>query len=110
MVHTNATVLPNSTIKSTTASHAGQMFFDQFLLDYEDYLHPYDKNQQPKITNEQDTYFKKVVKEGVNPILGYTYLDKRDRNIMMGIFAWTTVGIDPGAVRQVHAGGEYKGL
>lgn len=93
MVHTNATLLPNSTLGSENyASHIGQTFFDQVLIDEVEKLAPYTSNTQPLTTNAKDFIMAADARvEGVDPVMEYTLLGD---NLQDGLFAWIAFGVN----------------
>lgn len=93
MVHTNATLQANQTLgHENYASHVGQAFFDQALIDEVEKLEPYTSNQQPLTTNEGDFIMaQESATDGVDPVMEYTLLGD---DLSDGLFAWLAFGID----------------
>ncbi|KAL2266939.1 hypothetical protein VTJ83DRAFT_4216 [Remersonia thermophila] len=100
-VHTNATLLPNNTLgHETYASHVGQAFFDQALIDEVEKLDPYTDNRQPLTTNVQDWIMRQAAgPDGVDPVMEYTLLGD---TLEDGLFAWLAFGVDSKNVRKVQ--------
>jgi protocatechuate 3,4-dioxygenase beta subunit len=93
MVHTNATVLANGTIgNDINASHIGQAFFDQKLIDEVERLSPYNTNKQALTRNANDFIMaQEAAVEGSDPVMAYTYLGNSASD---GLFAWLAFGIN----------------
>ncbi|KDN68667.1 hypothetical protein CSUB01_12621 [Colletotrichum sublineola] len=93
LVHTNAMLFANNTLGSVnTASHVGQIFFDQDLISAVEALAPYNKNTQKLTTNAQDAILKEAAAtDGVDPLMEYTLLGD---SISDGLFAWMAFGIN----------------
>ncbi|KAK2011953.1 aromatic compound dioxygenase [Colletotrichum eremochloae] len=93
LVHTNAMLFANNTLGSVnTASHVGQVFFDQDLISAVEALAPYNKNTQKLTTNAQDAILKEAAAtDGVDPLMEYTLLGD---SISDGLFAWMAFGIN----------------
>ncbi|KAL2135761.1 hypothetical protein VTI74DRAFT_7131 [Chaetomium olivicolor] len=93
MVHTNATLLANSTLGSENyASHVGQTFFDQSLITEVSKLAPYSTNSQPLTANADDFIMAASAQtEGVDPVMEYTLLGDKLED---GLFAWIAFGVN----------------
>lgn len=100
MVHTGAAALSNGTLYSTTASHVGQMYFDQDLISEVEELEPYSSNEQELTTNEDDDILKEESETGVDPIMTYVRLGD---SIEDGVLAWLAFGIDTSNSKNVTA-------
>lgn len=105
MVHLNATALPNGTIMDTTASHVGQIFFDQDLIYEVEALYPYSQNTQDLWTNSDDDILAQEA-ESSDPLVEYVYLGK-EHDVNAGILAWLSFGVDMNYVRNVSAASYY---
>lgn len=93
LIHTNITVLANDTLGNDVyASHVGQTFFDQNLIDEVETLAPYNTNQQELTLNEIDSILSEETRtDGVDPVFEYTLLGD---SVADGLFAWIAFGID----------------
>ncbi|KAI1502217.1 aromatic compound dioxygenase [Biscogniauxia marginata] len=93
MVHTNATLLQNSTLGNEVySSHVGQAFFDQDLITAVEALSPYNTNTQVLTTNAEDSILsEETATDGVDPFFQYTLLGD---SINDGLFAWISFGIN----------------
>lgn len=94
----------NDTLKprnATTvqASHVGQIFFDQSLIDFLDQAFPYTENTAKLTLNEDDGILRKEA-DTMDPFPKYVWLSD---NIYDGIFAWIRIGIDPSQSNDVSA-------
>ncbi|KAM0293707.1 hypothetical protein ACHAPM_011524 [Fusarium culmorum] len=99
MVHPNATARENSTISDTTASHVGQMYFDQNLIDAVEKFAPYNTNTQPITVNSEDFLLASGL-ETSDPIMQYVLLGD---SIEDGILSWLSFGIDTDYATTVYA-------
>ena len=100
MVHTGASALPNGTLYSTTASHVGQMFFDQDLISRVSELEPYSSNTQELTTNAVDFILAEEAATGVDPIMSFVTLGE---GVEDGLLAWLAFGVDMTVTRNVTA-------
>ncbi|KAL9944234.1 hypothetical protein D7B24_006501 [Verticillium nonalfalfae] len=93
MAHTNATLLANQTLGNDVyASHVGQAFFDQDLIDAVDKISPYSENTQDMTLNTEDSILSEEADtEGVDPLMEYTLLGDSAED---GLFAWLAFGIN----------------
>jgi hypothetical protein len=95
MAHSNiTTVQANGTLGlQNYASHVGQTYFDQRLIDAVESLAPYNINTQPKTPNADDSVLAVLdgAGDGVDPLMEYTLLGD---SIEDGLFAWLAFGID----------------
>ncbi|KAH6686797.1 Intradiol ring-cleavage dioxygenase [Plectosphaerella plurivora] len=93
MVHTNATEFENKTLGNEIyASHIGQAFFDQELINAVELTSTYSDNQQSLTLNENDSIFEQeAATDGVDPVMEYTMLGD---NIEDGLFAWLAFGVN----------------
>lgn len=89
-VHPNATARTNDTIYDLTATHVGQMYFDQALDDQVETYAPYSTNTQAITTNEEDF----ILQDGLatsDPIMQYVLLGE---DISEGLLAWLSFGVN----------------
>ncbi|RXG50428.1 hypothetical protein VDGE_04797 [Verticillium dahliae] len=93
MAHTNATLLANQTLGNDVyASHVGQAFFDQDLINAVDKISPYSENTQDMTLNTEDSILSEEAHtEGVDPLMEYTLLGD---SVEDGLFAWLAFGIN----------------
>ncbi|KAM3499277.1 hypothetical protein MY10362_007449 [Beauveria mimosiformis] len=93
MVHTNATLYANQTLGNQVyASHVGQAFFDQDLIDAADKVSPYSENEQELTENSSDFLLSEEAgTDGVDPLMNYVYLGD---DLSEGLFAWLAFGIN----------------
>ncbi|OAA41364.1 Intradiol ring-cleavage dioxygenase, core [Metarhizium rileyi] len=87
----NATILPNGTFEGGTASHIGQVYFDQSLIEEVEKNAPYVENKQPITDNRQDEYTGDEASPDYDPFMKYVYLGDEAKD---GLLLWITVGID----------------
>ncbi|KFY45817.1 hypothetical protein V495_02803 [Pseudogymnoascus sp. VKM F-4514 (FW-929)] len=90
LAHFNGSVLSNSTYGGGTASHVGQIFFDQDLIAQVDTVAPYSENTQPLTTNAEDSIFSEEAATS-DPVVEYSLIGD---TIADGIFAWVSFGVD----------------
>jgi len=100
MSHLNATAQANGTVWDLTATHAGQLFFDQDLIAAVEKEAPYTVNRQRLTQNRADTILLQEAKTS-DPFLEYVFLGDSPAD---GVFAWYTLGINPTFNRKVMAG------
>ncbi|OAA51814.1 Intradiol ring-cleavage dioxygenase, core [Metarhizium rileyi] len=104
MVHTNATELSNHTLGNQVyASHVGQAFFDQDLINAVEELEPYVSNTQNLTANSDDSILSAEA-DTVDPLMAYTLLGD---SVADGLFAWLAFGINTSYVNQVHPASFY---
>ncbi|KAJ6785348.1 hypothetical protein PWT90_07519 [Aphanocladium album] len=89
--HLSATPLPNNTLIDVHASHVGQMYFDQDLVDEVEKLPPYNTNQQPRTTNDEDVFLQGDLEAGGYPFMQYELIGDKLED---GILAWLSFGIN----------------
>lgn len=100
MVHAGAEALPNGTLYSSTATHVGQMFFDQDLISEVEQVEPYSSNEQELTTNEEDDILADEASTGADPFMTYVKLGD---SIEDGILGWLAFGVDMSYSRNVTA-------
>lgn len=104
-MHANATELANGTIMDTTASHVGQMFFDQDLISQVEATIPYSTNTQELTENEDDSILaEETAMEGVDPIMEYVLLGD---SVEDGILAWLSFGINLSSSHSITPAATY---
>jgi hypothetical protein len=103
MVHTNATARANGTLLDTAASHVGQAFLDQDLVNSVEKLSPYSTNTQAQTTNAQDNILAQEAATS-DPFVEYVYLGSQ---LSDGLLGWLSFGIDPTKSRTVSAAANY---
>ncbi|KAL9114062.1 MAG: hypothetical protein Q9227_001834 [Pyrenula ochraceoflavens] len=96
-------VLPNNTLTGLTASHVGQIFFDQDLISQVEATTPYSTNTQAVTTNEEDMILSTEA-DSSDPIMEYVLLGD---TVSDGLLGWITVGIDPTESNTVSAAANY---
>lgn len=96
IVRENATVLPNGTLAGGSASHIGQLFFDQTLIDEVEARSPYTENAAPATPNSEDWVLGEQETAGTDsdPVYSYVLLGN---DTSLEIFAWIVIGVDPSA-------------
>ncbi|KAK3896566.1 Intradiol ring-cleavage dioxygenase [Staphylotrichum tortipilum] len=104
MVHTKATLLANNTLGFTNyASHVGQTFFDQSLINAVEKVSPYSTNKQQLTTNAADMIMsQEAATEGVDPVMEYTLLGS---TVADGLYAWIAFGIDASKTQAINPAG-----
>ncbi|KAM7208115.1 Intradiol ring-cleavage dioxygenase [Naviculisporaceae sp. PSN 640] len=105
MVHTNAVALANGTIKDTTASHVGQFFYDQTLINEVTKLAPYSGNRQTLTLNSKDGILRQASVRG-DPFVNYVYLG--GGSVSGGLLGWIAFGIDTTLAKKVSAAGQFN--
>ncbi|PQK18069.1 hypothetical protein BB8028_0010g00580 [Beauveria bassiana] len=91
LTHPHATPLPNNTIIDERASHVGQMYFDQDLIDRVEELAPYNTNNQPRTSNAEDEFLQGDLEAGGYPYLQYQLVGDKLED---GLLAWLSFGIN----------------
>ncbi|ROW01372.1 hypothetical protein VMCG_05866 [Cytospora schulzeri] len=99
LVHPNATAQANGTVLDTTASHVGQIFFDQDLITEVEATATYSANNQPLTTNDEDSILQQEA-ESSDPYLEYVLLGD---SVEDGLLGWLAFGIDPSLSKEVSA-------
>jgi len=99
MTHLNAKAEANNTIWHTTATHAGQIFFDQALITAVEKTAPYSGNRQGKTANSADTILL-VEAATSDPFFDYVQLGD---DISAGVLAWYTIAINQTFSRPIMA-------
>ncbi len=106
MVHQGATALANGTIKSTTASHVGQFFYDQDLTTLVEKTSPYNTNTQSLTLNSRDGILSQASRTG-DPFINYVFLNGKD--VSGGLLGWIAFGIDTDLSKRISAAGHFSG-
>ncbi|KAK1772056.1 Intradiol ring-cleavage dioxygenase [Phialemonium atrogriseum] len=99
MVHPSATAHENGSVIDTSASHVGQMYFDQDLITEIEKLAPYNTNRQALTTNAQD-FILAGEAATADPLMEYTLLGDRLED---GLLAWLSIGVNTSYTRTVSA-------
>jgi hypothetical protein len=102
-VHPSATARENDTIEDVTASHIGQIYFDQTLSDSVETFEPYSTNTQSVTTNAEDSLLADGL-ETSDPIAEYMLLGETADE---GILAWLSFGINTTYSRTANAASTY---
>ncbi len=89
----------NSTLWHSKATYAGQLFFDQDLVDSVKKTAPYATNRQTLLKNSADSILLDEAKY-TDPFFNYVMLGK---DVSAGIFAWYTIGINQTFTRDIMA-------
>ena len=97
--HLNAKAEANNTIWHTTATHAGQLFFDQDLINEVEKTAPYSTNRQQFMRNTADNILQQELPTA-DPFLEYVRLGD---SLNDGIFAWYTLGVNTSFSRPIMA-------
>ncbi|KAI0442172.1 Intradiol ring-cleavage dioxygenase [Xylaria telfairii] len=103
MVHPDAIARENLTIEDTSASHIGQVFFDQDLTDAVETVSPYSTNTQPITTNSDDMLIDETLATG-DSIVEYVLLGE---TVADGILAWISFGVNTTYARTASAAATY---
>jgi len=101
MVHVAAaTAASNGTLLSKTASHVGQMFFDQALINEVSATAAYKANTQALTLNADDDILASEADGDSDPFVEYVLLGDAVED---GLFAWLGFGVDLSANKTVSA-------
>lgn len=103
MVHLTATPFDNGTLIDTTATHVGQIFFDQDLITSVEAVSPYSSNTQQLTTNAQDRILQQESASG-DPIAKYVLLGD---TVDEGLLSWLSFGVNTTYSRTVSAAATY---
>lgn len=103
IVRTNGTLLAAGNNFTTTASHVGQVFFDQSLLAAVSALEPYSTNTQTLTLNSDDDILASEAAD-MDPFIEYVLIGS---SLSDGILAWISIGIDPTTDDSVTSAGTY---
>ena len=90
IVRANGTLLATSNNFTSSASHVGQIFFDQDLLTRVGTTSPYNTNTQTLTTNDDDFILAQEAAD-TDPFVDYLQLTD---DITDGILAWIRIGMD----------------
>jgi hypothetical protein len=99
MTHVNATALPNGTVYDDMATHAGQFFFDQNLIDTIEALYPYNENKAPLLRNANDSFLLSEAYTS-DPFFQWAWLDSELKSV--GLLAWIAFGINMTEHREIR--------
>jgi protocatechuate 3,4-dioxygenase beta subunit len=100
--HLNAKPQANNTVWDLTVTHAGQLFFDQDLLNAVEKLSPYTGNTAAVTPNNRDQILLAEAAHS-DPFFDYVMLGN---SVADGVFVWYTVGVNPGLSRTIQASAE----
>ena len=104
MVHqTNGILQSNGTYINSTASHVGQVFFDQDLISEIDQVSPYAGNTQAITNNTEDSILESVWGT-FDPVMQYALLGD---TVADGILAWSTIVINSTESNTIEAAAHY---
>ncbi|KAG6361767.1 hypothetical protein INS49_009995 [Diaporthe citri] len=99
LVHLNATARDNATLLDTTASHVGQVFFDQDLIYEVEATSVYAANTQQLTINADDGILAQEAATS-DPFVEYVLLGD---TVESGLLGWLAFGIDPTLSKSVNA-------
>lgn len=99
LVHLNATARDNGTLLDTTASHVGQVFFDQELIYEVEATSVYAANTQQLTLNEDDGILAEEAATS-DPFVEYVLLGD---TVEDGLLGWLAFGIDPTLSKSFNA-------
>lgn len=99
MVHMNVSSEANGTLLDTTATHVGQMFFDQDLITKVEATKVYAANKQPLTSNAKDGILTEEAKLG-DPFMEYVLLGD---GVVDGLLAWLAFGVNTTLSKTVSA-------
>ncbi|KXS17845.1 aromatic compound dioxygenase [Gonapodya prolifera JEL478] len=90
--HASTEIVVNGSYVSATATatHVGQIFFDQSLVSLVEAVAPYSTNTQQLTQNSADNIFSQSA-ASFDPVVNYALLGN---SVSDGIFAWISMGID----------------
>lgn len=89
MVHVNATAASNETVTDMIASHVGQLYFDQDLINKIEKEPAYLANTQPLTLNSGD--FLLSSENGSDPFVNYDFLGDK---VADGLLGWITIAVN----------------
>lgn len=110
MVHRRGAVVGGNgtTIRDAVATHTGQLFFDQELVEEVVGTWPYVENGSGELVrNEADYYVPLAERDGNDPFVSYVYLN--GRNVGGGLLGWMSVGVDMSRQMNVRVAGTFRG-
>jgi hypothetical protein len=90
----------NHTLLGNTASHVGQLFFDQDLRDEIEKIAPYSTNHVAVTSNADDPILSVALAHGGYPFFQYTKIGDRLED---GLLVWISVGVNVTYSRTVCA-------
>jgi hypothetical protein len=90
----------NHTLLGNTASHVGQLFFDQDLRDEIEKIAPYSTNHVAVTSNADDPILSAALAQGGYPFFQYTKIGDRLED---GLLVWISVGVNVTYSRTVCA-------
>lgn len=89
-------------------THAGQMFFDQRLVDLVRKQAPYSENRQRETRNADDAYLAATAK-GSDPVMSYDFVAWNPSDGVLGLYAWLAFGVNMTNTREIRYGQTYPG-
>ncbi|KAF2090984.1 aromatic compound dioxygenase [Saccharata proteae CBS 121410] len=92
VAHVNATALPNGTFAGGTVAHIGQIFFDESLRSAVELTSPYNTNDLPIVSNDDDMWAPTQADNNYDPFPEFMYLNSED--ITDGLLMWISIGVD----------------
>ncbi|KAK3179831.1 hypothetical protein K4F52_008748 [Lecanicillium sp. MT-2017a] len=100
MVHANATEYANKTLGNEVyASHVGQAFFDQTLIQAVMQEYPYSDNTQSQMMNADDSILSEEAgTDNIDPLMSYSLLGD---TVADGLLAWLAFGINTSYTNEV---------
>ncbi|KAK3381949.1 Intradiol ring-cleavage dioxygenase, partial [Podospora didyma] len=99
MVHPDAVEQANGTIMDTTASHVGQVFFDQALIDQVEATGVYKTNTQPLMLNANDGILRQEAAT-TDPFVEYVLLGD---TVEEGLLGWIAFAVNSTLHKEVSA-------
>ncbi|KAF2734091.1 aromatic compound dioxygenase [Polyplosphaeria fusca] len=90
----------NSTIWDTRVRHAGQVFFDQALINSIETNAPYSTNRQSRTANKNDAILIQETANKADPFFEYVQLGT---NLKDGVFGWFSLGVNMTYSRSIMA-------
>lgn len=97
IVYRGATKLENNTITGGQASHIGQIYFDQSLIEEVEKLGPYNENTMVLLPNLRDALFR-MGSTSDDPIVRYSLVGD---TLADGLYTWIRFGVNPAANKPV---------
>lgn len=105
LTHIGGTILAYGTYKGGSITRAGQLFFDQSLInEINSNVSPYTKNTIAIVNNSADRVFAAETASNSDPVFDYVLWGD---SVTDGIFAWISFGINPSASYTASAAAAY---
>jgi protocatechuate 3,4-dioxygenase beta subunit len=99
MTHIKPKIRHDGTIVSNTATHIGQLFFDQMLIVDMEKLPVYRTNKKSLTLNAEDYYFMEAMRTS-NPIMPWMRLEWPGHE--HAILSWMPIGVNMSNVREAY--------